>query len=303
MGKRSASRTSPFGVPLREGHDSTPFYRRALYQGLTGQTDSGDPVEPPAEILDRIFGHTSEQMTEIPDNCVDLMVTSPPYCSGKDYDLDMTLEEYLAFLERVFQEVYRVLKPGGRAAVNIANLGRRPYLPLNAYLALTMQRLGFLMRGEIIWDKGTVSGSCAWGSWCSPANPVLRDAHEYILVFSKGSYRLKGGADHGATLERDDFLTYTRSVWRFPPERARRVGHPAPFPLELPLRLIRLYTFQGGLVLDPFLGSGTTAVAARAAGRRFVGYEVDPGYLKLARERLQQAEPAQPATVHHPGGE
>jgi len=283
------SRTSSFGVPRREGHDSAPFYRRALYRGLAKENHAcEEPVDPPAAILDSIFCHTSEQMAEIPDNCVDLMVTSPPYCSGKDYDPDITLDEYLGLLERVFREVYRVLKHGGRAAVNIANLGRKPYLPLHAHVALLCQEIGFLMRGEIIWDKGTMSGSCAWGSWRSPANPVLRDTHEYILVFSKGTFRHGAAGEREASLGRDEFLTYTQSIWRFPPERAKQVGHPAPFPLELPLRLIRLYTYTGDLVLDPFLGSGTTAVAARKSGRRFVGYETEPEYVRLAQERLHE---------------
>nr|HRJ45260.1 site-specific DNA-methyltransferase [Caldilineaceae bacterium] len=245
-----------------------------------------------ADQLDRIFLRSAEQMTDLPDNCVHLMVTSPPYNVGKEYDEDFTLDEYLAFLERVWREVWRVLVPGGRACINIANLGRKPYLPLNAFIARQMYEIGFLMRGEIIWNKaGHASPSTAWGSWKSPSNPTLRDVHEYILVFSKQRFgrskkRADDQPDREATISRDDFLEHTKSVWTFPPEPARRVGHPAPFPVELPRRLIELYTFAGEVVLDPFMGSGQTAIAAGKAGRRYVGYEVSEEYAALAKKRI-----------------
>jgi DNA modification methylase len=281
------SKTSSFGVPKREGHDSRPFYERAIYQDSLPQTTSRqENVRPPEEVLDQVYNHSSEAMGELPDCCVDLMVTSPPYNTGKDYDQDLTMEEYLGFLERVLRETYRVLKEGARVAVNVANLGRKPYIPLHAHLVMLCQEIGFLMRGEIIWDKSTVSGSCAWGSWLSPANPVLRDTHEYILVFSKGKFGRQDTSGREATISRDEFLAYTQSIWRISPERARRIGHPAPFPLELPMRLINLYTFTGDLVLDPFLGSGTTALAALRSRRRFVGYEINPVYVDMAYARL-----------------
>lgn len=241
----------------------------------------------PAECRNRIFCKSAESMEELPACSVHLMVTSPPYNVGKDYDADLTLEEYRAFLKRVMAEVYRVLVPGGRACINVANLGRRPYLPLHAYLIMDMHELGFLMRGEIIWDKSSsASPSTAWGSWCSPQNPVLRDTHEYILVFCKQSFHRGNPAGRRATLSRSEFLELTKSVWRFPAEPAAKVGHPAPFPVELPYRLIQLYTFEGEVVLDPFMGSGTTALAALQTGRVFVGYEINPAYVALAQQRL-----------------
>jgi len=149
-----------------------------------------------------------------------------------------------------------------------------------------MASLGFLMRGEIIWDKGaSASPSTAWGSWRSASNPTLRDIHEYILVFSKGSFRRPHGGRR-STIGREEFLQWTKSVWTFPAERAKAVGHPAPFPIALPARLIELYTFAGDVVLDPFCGSGTACIAARDAGRHYVGYDVKEVYVKLARERL-----------------
>jgi site-specific DNA-methyltransferase (adenine-specific) len=231
-------------------------------------------------------------MTALPNHSVHLMVTSPPYNVGKAYDADLTLQEYLAFLERVWQETWRVLVPGGRACINLANLGRKPYIPLHGYITESMLRLGFLMRGEIIWNKAaSASPSTAWGSWLSATNPTLRDVHEYILVFSKGSFRRGNPIKRPSTIARDEFLEFTRSVWTFPAESARKVGHPAPFPLELPYRLIQLYTFQGETVLDPFMGSGQTALAALKAGRQYVGYELDPDYVALAAQRIAAAGP------------
>lgn len=249
--------------------------------------DLGDVMDPPSSVVDRIFEQSSESMSQIPDNCVALMVTSPPYNVGKDYDDDLDIEEYLGLLRRVFEETYRVLEPGGRVAVNVANLGRKPYLPLNQYTASLLTEIGFDLRGEIIWQKAkSAGGSCAWGSWQSAKNPTLRDIHEYVLVGSKGSFaRQRAGED---TISKEQFLDATVSIWEILPESARRVGHPAPFPVELPRRLIDLYTFRDDLVLDPFMGSGSTAVAAVEAERHYVGYELDPSYIEIADRRIHE---------------
>jgi modification methylase len=289
-----STETVSFGAGKREGHDARRFYaRRMLRPAPAGRL--GLPVAPPAEVLDRFIGRSSESMEELPDDCVALMVTSPPYNVGKDYDGDLSLEEYLGLLKRVLGETYRVLEPGGRVAVNVANLGRRPYLALNHRVAALLEDLGFLLRGEIVWQKAQgAGGSCAWGSWCSARNPTLRDVHEYVVVASKGSFRrLRLGED---TISRREFLEATVSVWNIAPASARRIGHPAPFPVELPRRLIELYTFLGDLVLDPFMGSGSTAVAAVESGRHFVGYETEPAYLEIARARVAAAQgPVSPA--------
>lgn len=289
------SRTREFGTGSRISHDASSYYGSRLYEGLTPESDgtagedrAAAPTETalPAELRDCILLASAEQMRELPDGCVHLMVTSPPYNVTKEYDEDLSLREYLALLGRVFAEVYRVLAPGGRACVNVANLGRKPYIPLSAHVAHLMQEIGFLQRGEIIWHKGAGAGvSMAWGSWRSASNPVLRDTHEYILVFSKGSF---GRPAHGreSTISRDDFMEWTKSVWTMNTESARRVGHPAPFPVELPARLIQLYTYRDDVVLDPFMGSGSTALAARQAGRSYVGYEISPEYYARAQARL-----------------
>lgn len=286
MSRRKGSQTTSFGTPARIAHDSSAYYASRLYQDLPSETPP-EPDNPfPEAYLNQIFLHTAENMSEIPDRSVHLMITSPPYNVGKDYDNDLTLDEYIKLLERVFTEVYRVLVHGGRACINVANLGRKPYIPLSAYIVQLMQDIGFLMRGEIIWHKGAGAGtSMAWGSWLSARNPVLRDVHEYILVFSKGSFR-REVQEKRSDLTKEEFMEWTRSVWSFSPESAKRVGHPAPFPVELPLRLIKLYSFVGDIVLDPFMGSGTTAIAALRTGRYYVGYEVAPAYAELASRRI-----------------
>jgi site-specific DNA-methyltransferase (adenine-specific) len=240
-------------------------------------------------ILNKIYCKSSEHMEEIPDNSVHLMVTSPPYNVGKEYDRDLSLDEYRTLLRTVMSEVYRVLVPGGRACINVANLGRKPYIPLHIYITEDALELGFLMRGEIIWDKASsASPSTAWGSWRSPANPTLRDTHEYILVFSKDSFSRKAPQQRATTISRDEFLEFTKSVWTFPAESAKKVGHPAPFPVELPYRLIQLYTFEGEVVLDPFAGSGATCIAALKSNRFYVAYEISEEYVRLAERRVKE---------------
>ena len=279
--------TTNFGSPGREGHDASAFYNARLY-GNQPPAESEPYAETPIEIPDVVFQHSSEDMKELPDNSVHLMVTSPPYNVGKEYDEDLTLAEYLAFLRRIWSETYRVLVPGGRACVNVANLGRKPYIPLNAYIARDMIELGFLMRGEIIWDKASsASTSTAWGSWQSASNPTLRDTHEYILVFSKGTFKRKKIEGRESTITKEEFLEFTKSVWGLFPESAKKVGHPAPFPVELPYRLIQLYTYSNEVILDPFMGSGQTALAALKTGRHYVGYELNEEYLALAKNRIE----------------
>ncbi len=292
------TKTSSFGSPGRAGHDASVFYSARLYENqpqADGVAYAENPIQ--SERLDTIFNSSAELMAELPDNSMHLMVTSPPYNVGKDYDTDLTLEEYLAFLKRVWTETYRVLVPGGRACINVANLGRKPYIPLHVFMVRDMLDLRFLMRGEIIWDKGaSASASTAWGSWQSAANPTLRDIHEYILVFSKGSFQrgrsepkpMPDSVKRKDTISKEQFLEYTKSVWDFSAESARKIGHPAPFPLELPYRLIQLYTFEGDVILDPFVGSGQTALAALKSGRHFVGYEINTDYYKLAQKRITE---------------
>ena len=296
--------TSAFGIGKRESHDASAFYARNLYREQPGSAPTNETAptihgsaelaerHPPSTIdtwADQLYCQSAAAMTPIPDNSVGLAFTSPPYNVGKDYDDDMSLESYLALIGQVASEVYRVLCPGGRYVVNIANLGRKPYIPLHAYFYEIHQQVGFLPMGEIIWRKAKgASGNCAWGSWQSAKAPRLRDLHEYLLVFAKEKF---GRPDKGESdITRDEFMAATLSIWEINAESAKRVGHPAPFPVALAERVIRLYSYVGDVVLDPFMGSGTTAVAAVQNQRHYVGFDISAEYCTLAEERIVMAK-------------
>ncbi len=300
MGRKRTA-TSSFGVAKREGHDASGFYDRFRAPALEMSDDvaPAKPVEEPFQCAD------ARDMSAVGDRSVALVVTSPPYFAGKDYEADLAADgvpgsyvEYLDLLREVLGECVRVLEPGGRIAVNVANLGRRPFRSLSADVITILQDdLGLLLRGEIIWRKGqSASGSCAWGSYRSASNPVLRDLTERVIVAGKGRFdraikpkhRAAQGLPHLSTVGADDFIESTLDVWTLQPESATRVGHPAPFPVALPARLIELYTYEDDLVLDPFMGSGSTLVAAARARRRFIGFDTDPAYVAIARDRVHE---------------
>jgi len=289
-------------VGRRESHDASAFYRRFE---PPEQTDDVQ-VSASRQIPEPFVLGDARHMDAVRDNEVALVVTSPPYFAGKQYELELgrdgTPESYLKYLEMlrdVFAECKRILEPGGRLAVNVANLGRRPYRSLSADVIRILQDdLHLLMLGEVIWRKGAgASGSCAWGTYCKPGNPVLRDTTERVLIAGKGRFgraldprrRRELDLPHCPSITADEFMASTLDVWDIPPESAQRVGHPAPFPLELPARLIELYTWEGDLVADPFMGSGSTLVAAVQAGRRYVGYDTESQYVELARRRVRAA--------------
>jgi len=297
---RRPTRTRAFGAGKRESHDAADFYGR-----FTAPTLSDDDMVNPCSNTDTLYCGDSRDMSAVADASVALVVTSPPYFAGKEYEQALgeghvpgSYIEYLRMLRDVFAECARVLEPGGRIAVNIANLGRRPFRNLAADVTRILQDdLGLLLRGEVIWLKAEgASGSCAWGSFCRPANPVLRDLSERVVVACKGRFdravpakkRATLGLPHEATISKEEFMAATLDVWRIRPESARRVGHPAPFPVALPERFIQLYTYRGDVVLDPFMGAGSTAVAAARTDRRYIGFDMDPTYVKLAEERVAQ---------------
>jgi len=311
---RRPTATARFGSSRRESHDASGFYDRFVAPELSDDATVARP-----KTLDVVYNHDARDMGRVESASVALVVTSPPYFAGKEYEESLgqngvpaTYFEYLALLREVFEECKRVLEPGGRIAVNVANLGRRPYRSLAGDVTQILQDLGLLLRGEIVWWKGRAAGgSCAWGTFQRPSNPVLRDVTERIVIASKGRFdralkpdhRLRLGLASTATITRDEFLEATTDLWEIPAESATRVGHPAPFPVALPQRLIELYTYEDDVVLDPFMGAGSTAVAAVRTRRHYIGFETDPSYIdrsdaRLAPEVEAIARAEAPATGH-----
>ena len=240
-----------------------------------------------SKIRNQLFTKSSELMDELVDNCISLTITSPPYNIGKDSDEDLTDDEYWKMITKVFEEVYRVTESGGRLVVNVANLGRKPYIPFSKFFIEIITEIGFLMRGEIIWQKSKgANANFAWGSWLSASNPVIRDIHEYCLIFSKDS--MKNSSKGKSTIEKEEFMESTLSIWNISPARAKKIGHPAPFPVELVKKFINLYSFKNNLILDPFMGSGSTAIASRMLDRDYIGYEINPEYVKIANKRIKE---------------
>lgn len=301
--RSTGTETSGFGGPgVRENHDSS------LFRDRFGDVD----VLPAIEDLSTSthFGAVGARVgdalaTGLGDDVAALVVTSPPYFVGKEYetgeDSPQSWDEYLQWLTDAITESYRILESGGRIAINVpGGIGRRPYRSLSAEVIRIMEAVGFLLRGEIIWIKADGSSSLAVGTWGSPHNPVLRDVTERVVVASKDIYSRLGnqkerradGRPSEFNMTSAEFSEAVLDVWRIQPARASHVGHPAPFPVELPRRLIRLYTFGDDLVVDPMCGSGTTGVAATELGRRFVGIDRDQTYVDLANERMAKTVPS-----------
>lgn len=316
--RRQPTSTSSFGVGRREGHDASAFYDRFPVPEIS----EDDGVSPPA-CVDQLWVGDARKMDlfgQVADNSVALVVTSPPYFVGKEYEeavgkghIPADYVDFLTMLEEVFAQCVRKLEPGGRIAVNVANLGRRPYRSLSAdVIDILQNRLGLLLRGEVIWHKAKgAGGNCAWGSFKSPSNPVLRDLTERVVIASKGRFdralpsakRVAQGLPSEGTVSVDGFMEATTDVWEIPTESASRVGHPAPFPVELPQRLIDLYTYKGDLVLDPFVGAGSTAVAAVRTGRHFVGFDIDADYVDIAEQRIAEERERLAVAATTPSGD
>ncbi len=267
---------------FKEGSGSRKGFVSEFQNDLESKNTSKNNT---SKVKNKIINKSSENMKELVDNCIALTVTSPPYNIGKLSDVEMSDQDYWKMVEKCFREVYRVTESGGRLVVNVANLGRKPYIPFSDKYTELLINIGFIMRGEIIWQKSKgANANFAWGSWLSASNPVIRDIHEYCLVFSKDS--MTKASKGISTIEKEEFMDSTLSIWNIPPARAKKIGHPAPYPTELVERFIKLYTYEKELILDPFIGSGTTAIGAINLNRNYIGYENNEEYIKLAEERI-----------------
>jgi site-specific DNA-methyltransferase (adenine-specific) len=245
-------------------------------------------------------------MAHIEDESVHLVVTSPPYWRLKDYGENVEIgqgstsyEEYLSDICLVFEECVKKLVPDGKLIINImpifltgknSKFKRRVTKTVITDLEAFMDSLGNMyFHSLFIWDKRKAVRFSSWGSYPYPPNILASYPYEWILVFSKEGKRppVSNGAKDSSAISHEEFTNWAQnSIWEFQPASAKQEGHPAPFPEELPRRCIRLYSFVGDTVLDPFAGTGTTMAAARKLGRNSIGYEINPEYEPLIRMKL-----------------
>ncbi len=263
---------------------------RHYYANDAGFSAHVNPL--PDEFVDRIVqGDSAEVLAQLPDNCIDLVFTSPPYNFGLEYGAspdDYAWDDYFAELFAIFDQCIQVLKPGGRIAVNVQPLFS-DYIPSHHIISNHFLRRKLIWKGEILWEKNNYNCKyTAWGSWKSPSSPYLKYTWEFIEVFCKESLKMAGKAED-ADINAEEFKSWVNAKWSIAPERnMTRYKHPAMFPEELANRVIKLFSFQGATVLDPFVGAGTTAVSAKKHGRRYLGVDVSPEYCATARERLNE---------------
>jgi site-specific DNA-methyltransferase (adenine-specific) len=245
----------------------------------------------PQDLINTVLNKSCCGMPDLPNNCVSMIITSPPYNVGLEYDDCLSLEKYLDFMESIFKDCYRVLIDGGRIAVNCADINRSPSIPMHSHFTQILLKLGFNYRGLYIWVKprGCMNNAFTTGTYRSAKNSSITDIHEYILLFNKGSFRREVPPGSIDTIEKQDFYDNLYSVKYINPEPWTPVRfHPAPFPFELPRQLIQSFTFTDDVIVDPFMGSGTTAIAAAKLGRRYFGYELSDKYYKGLLKRLDR---------------
>lgn len=228
----------------------------------------------------------------IQSDSIDLIVTSPPYNvdiqykSNKD---DLTYEQYLAFTHEWLSRCYDWLKDDGRFCLNIPlDKNKGGQQSVGADITTIAKNIGFQYHSTIVWNEGNISRRTAWGSWMSASAPYVIAPVELIVVLYKQEWKKRSGSRVN-DITRDEFMEWTNGVWTFNGESKKRVGHPAPFPIELPTRAIKLFSFVGDTVLDPFVGSGTTLIAAAMNGRLGIGIDIDSDYCALAAKRIRNA--------------
>jgi len=236
------------------------------------------------EINKIYFEDCFEGMKRIDDNSIDLIITSPPYFNARpEYAEWDSYEDYLSFLNNILQSCFMKLKSIGRIAINVPDgYGRNPWIPIYADTCKLMQNIGYILRGSIVWNKQNGGGKTSWGSWRSSSNPCLIDEHEMIIIAHKENPKLKIGTE----IKKDLFLSLIHSVWNIKPETKRKLGHPAPYPLELPIRIITFLSSENTIILDPFMGSGTTAIACINTNRNYIGFENNKEYFDIANKRI-----------------
>ncbi len=248
-----------------------------------------------------VHGDARSVLDRLPADSVHLAITSPPYnlkVPYRGYGDDRAPDEYLRWLKEVWQTLHRVLVPGGRFVLNVAPTSIKDFRPIHHDLSRDLRDLGYIMRTEIIWYKQTMGRRTAWGSWRSPSNPHIVPSWEYVLVFSKGQWKLSG--DPAAVdITAREFETFSDGFWAIPPER-RRDGHPAPFPEALIERLVKFYSYRGNVVLDMFAGTGTVAAVARRLGRHYLNIDSSREYCRLAADRIRGATPPPDAPIPAP---
>jgi site-specific DNA-methyltransferase (adenine-specific) len=228
---------------------------------------------------------------QIAAGTVDLLVTSPPYNVDIPYtshDDRLSYDDYLAFSIKWMGRCYRWLAKSGRFCLNIPlDKNKGGQQSVGADLTTIAKEAGFLYHATIVWNEGNISRRTAWGSWMNPSAPFVIAPVELIVVLYRGTWKKPASAKR-SDITRDEFMAWTNGLWTFPGESKKKAGHPAPFPVELPRRCMKLFSYVGDTVLDPFMGSGSTLVAAYGCGRRGIGIELDEGYCTTARERLER---------------
>jgi len=254
-----------------------------------------------SRLENRIFtGDAETVLKRIPDESVDIVLTSPPYNFGLDYggnDEDSTRwDEYFSKIARIWSECCRVLIPGGRLIVNVQPLFS-DYVPTHHIISNQLHDLGLLWKGEILWEKNNYNCKyTAWGSWASPSMPYLKYTWEFVEIFTKETHK-KVGDRNNIDIDPEDFKKWVVAKWSIAPERKmKEYDHPAMFPEELVNRLLKLFSYRGDLVLDPFSGVGTTAVVARQTGRRYIGIDISAKYNSTAKKRLLKTTDLQDKT-------
>jgi len=236
-----------------------------------------------------ICADSFEVLKKLPDNCIDLIFTSPPYNFGLDYESNgdaQYWDNYFLKLFEIFKECIRVLKYGGRISVNIQPLFS-DYVPSHHIISNFFLSNKMIWKGEIIWEKNNYNCKyTAWGSWKSPSNPYLKYTWEFIEIFAKGTLKKEGDREK-ADITADEFKKWVVAKWSIAPERnMKNYNHPAMFPEELATRVIKLFSFENDIVLDPFNGAGTTSFVAKSFKRRYLGIDISKEYCKVAENRL-----------------